>query len=57
MTRGGHRTVTGAGVGHYPTRPGPWTEGPEDERLLSRMVGNWARREEEIDAVLAALPR
>jgi len=57
MTRGVHRTLTEAGVRHYPTPPGPWTEGPEDEPLLSRMVCNWATREEEIDAVLAALPR
>ncbi|MEM1316221.1 MAG: low specificity L-threonine aldolase, partial [Pseudomonadota bacterium] len=55
MTRGVHRRLTEAGVKHYPTPPGPWTEGPEDEALLSRMVCNWATREAEVDAVLAAL--
>ena len=55
MTRGVHRSLTEAGVKHYPSPPGPWTEGPDDERLPSRMVCNWATREEEVDAVLAVL--
>ncbi|MEM6744063.1 MAG: beta-eliminating lyase-related protein, partial [Pseudomonadota bacterium] len=56
MTRATHRTLTEAGVKHYPSPPGPWTEGPDDEVLPSRMVCNWATRDEEVDAVLAALP-
>ncbi|MEM6441943.1 MAG: low specificity L-threonine aldolase, partial [Pseudomonadota bacterium] len=56
MTRATHRTLAEAGVKHYPSPPGPWTEGPDDEVLPSRMVCNWATWDEEVDAVLAALP-